>query len=111
MLYARVRQTDGIAWRNLALTRMPLRPPAALFNAGLEGNAAVLFGEGEIEIVSVRDMLRRVGLPEDSPLTVLAVELFGAASDVNPAPDPVGTDLGFARMLRVSPLAPVPDAC
>ena len=25
--------------------------------------------------------------------------------------DPLGRDLGFARMVRLSPLAPVPDAC
>ncbi|QOY90166.1 hypothetical protein [Paludibaculum fermentans] len=111
VLYARVRQTDGKAWRNLLLTHLTLPPPAALFNAGPEGNAAVLFGEGEVEIGTVRQMLRRVGLPEDAPLTVLAVECFGGVQDVNPAPDPVGADLGFARMLRVSPLVPVPDAC
>ncbi|MGJ5818618.1 hypothetical protein [Paludibaculum fermentans] len=111
VLYARVRQTDGKAWRNLVLTRFPLLPPAALFNAGLEGNAALLYGEGAIEIAAVHEMLKRVGLPAEAPLTVLAVECFGAASDENPAPDPMGADLGFSRMLRVSPLTPVPDAC
>jgi hypothetical protein len=100
-----------MAWRNLVLTHLPLPPPAALFNAGPEGNAAVLFGEGEVEIGTVQQMLRRVGLPVDAPLTVLAVECFGGVQEVNPAPDPVGADLGFARMLRVSPLVPVPDAC
>jgi hypothetical protein len=111
VLYARVRQMDGVSWRNLALTRAPLLPPATIFNAGLEANAAVLFGEGQVAAVNLQQLLRAAGLPADTPLTVLAVELFGAANDVNPAPDPLGLNLGFARMLRVSPLSPVPDAC
>ena len=74
-------------------------------------DAAVMFGEGEIAIGAVHDLLLRVGLPEDAPLTALAVELFSNSSDPDPAPDPVGADLGFARILRVSPLAPVPEAC
>ena len=86
VLYARVRQTDGASWRNLVLTRKEL-PPAGIFNAAPEGNAAVLFGEGEIEKASVPELLRRVGLPEDAPLTTLAVELFRNSSDVDPAPD------------------------
>ena len=70
-----------------------------------------MLGEGEVQIGSVHSLLQRVGLPEDAPLTALAVELFANFSDPNPAPDPVGADLGFARILRVSPLAPVPEAC
>ena len=112
VLYARVRQTDGVSWRNLVLTRTELLAPRAILRRiPPEAHAAVMFGEGEIEIAAVRALLHRVGLPEDAPLTTLAVELFKNSSDPNPAPDPVGADLGFARILRVSPLAPVPDAC
>ena len=111
VLYARVRQLDGASWRNIVLTHAALRPPAAIFNGGLQANSAVLFGEGELEVSAAIDLLRRVGLPDDAPLTVLAVELFGSATDASPAPDPVGTDLGFARIFRVSPLSPVPDRC
>ena len=113
VLYARVRQADGLSWRNLALTRAELLPPQSIFNQEVPPgvHAAVMFGEGEITIGAVHDLLRRVGLPEDAPLTVLAAELFSNSSDPSPAPDPVGADLGFARILRVSPLAPVPEAC
>lgn len=113
VLYARVRQTDGVSWRNLALTRAELLPPQSIFKEEFPPGvqAAVMFGEGEIRIDVVHDLLLRVGLPEDAPLTVLAVEFFGNSSDPDPAPDPVGADLGFARILRVSPLAPVPEAC
>ena len=71
----------------------------------------MLFGEGEIEIQTVQDLLVQVGLPLDAPLTTLAVELFRNFANAQAAPDPLGFDLGFERILRVSPLAPVPDAC
>jgi hypothetical protein len=77
----------------------------------VNSDSAVLFGEGGFDIQEVRALLRRVGLPEDAPLTTLAVELFRNPSEPSPAPDPVGADLGFAKILRVSPLVPVPDAC
>lgn len=112
VLYARVQQMDGVSWRNLALTRTELQPPLALLaNAAPESNAALLYGEGEFEIGSLHNLLRLVGLPEDAPLTTLAVELFRVDSNPDPAPNPVGVDLGFAQILRISSLIPVPDAC
>jgi hypothetical protein len=42
-----------------------------------------------------------------TPVTVLVAE-FLTEPDI---PDPVGLNLGHARMLRVSPVVPVPDAC
>ena len=113
VLYARVRQTDGSSWRNLALTRAALLPPRSSVREHVPPgiDAAVMFGEGEIGIGTLHDLLLRVGLPEDAPLTALAVEFFGNASNPEPAPDPIGFDLGLARILRVSPLAPVPEAC
>jgi hypothetical protein len=112
VLYARVQQMDGVSWRNLVLTRAELQPPLALLaNAAPESNAALLYGEGEFEIDSVHDLLRLLGLPEDAPLTTLAVEFFRGDSSPDPAPNPLEFDLGFAQILRISPLAPVPDAC
>jgi hypothetical protein len=110
VLYARVRQADGVSWRNLVLGNVELtRVEFANLDPGID--AAVLFGEGAFPIAIVQDLLRRVGLPANGPLTALAVELFRNPSEPRPAPAPVGADLGFARVLRVSPLAPVPDAC
>jgi hypothetical protein len=103
VLYARVRQTDGASWRNLLLARTRLFPP----QSRAETDALVLFGEGRFPLVEIDGLLRRLGLPDDAPLTTLAVELF-----TDPiGPDPLGRELGHARMLRVSPLIPVPDAC
>jgi hypothetical protein len=103
---------DGASWRNLVQTRAELQPPLALLaNAAPESNAALLYGEGEFEIDSVHGLLRLLGLHEDAPLTTLAVEFFRGDSSPDPAPNPLGVDLGFAQILRISPLAPVPDAC
>jgi hypothetical protein len=113
VLYARVRQTDGVSWRNLVVSKTVLSHPqeAAGFILPEAANAAVIFGEGAFEFASVRELLRRVGLPETAPLTALAVELFGSSAPQNPAPDPLGADLGFAHILRISSLVTVSDAC
>ena len=105
VLYARVQQTDAASWRNILLARAMMSPPQEFFE--LEVDARTLFGEGVFEIVEIQKLLRQLGLPDDTPLTTLAVELF---TDPLP-PDPVGQNLGHARMLRVSPLVPVPDQC
>ncbi len=105
VLYARVQQTDAASWRNLLLARARMSPAQELMV--LEADARALFGEGFFEVPDVHNLLQRLGLPEDTPLTTLAVELF---TDPLP-PDPLGQDLGHARMLRVSPLVPVPDQC
>lgn len=105
VLYARVQQTDAASWRNLLLARAMMSPRQESMD--LDADARALFGEGLFEIVQVQNQLRQLGLPDDTPLTALAVELF---TDPLP-PDPLGQNLGHARMLRVSPLVPVPDQC
>jgi hypothetical protein len=105
VLYARVQQTDAASWRNLLLDRSQMLPPQELFET--ETDARTLFGQGFFELVQVRNLLQQLGLPEDTPLTTLAVELF---TDPIP-PDPLRQDLGHARMLRVSSLVPVPAQC
>jgi hypothetical protein len=106
LLYARVRQTDAASWRNLLLARVHLHP-RTVGNELPEADARVLFGEGTFAITDIQDLLQRLGLPQDAPLTTLAVELFTDPS----VADPLGRELGHARMLRVSPLNPVPDEC
>lgn len=105
VLYARVQQTDAGSWRNLLVARAPLSPAQEFMD--LESDGRVLLGEGFFEIQLIESLLRRLGLPENTPLTTIAVELF---TDPIP-PDPLGESLGHARMLRVSPLIPVPDEC
>jgi hypothetical protein len=106
LLYARVPQLDREAWRNVLLTRTRLFPPHAGNDPQDEG-ARILYGEGLIAINEVVNGLRRLGLAADTPLTVLAAEMFADPPEV----DPLGDRLGHARMLRVSPLAAVPEAC
>jgi hypothetical protein len=105
VLYARVKQADAASWRNLLLARARMSPPQELMLT--EADARALFGEGFFDIREVHELLLRLGLPDETPLTTLAVELF---TDPIP-PDPLGQNLGHARMLRVSPLVPVPDQC
>jgi hypothetical protein len=108
LLYARVEQVDAAAWRNLLLLRTPLeRPPGDLAERQPETSRPLLFGEGRFEIAALAQALRRHGLDAHSPLTTLVVE-FHTEPDID---DPLGKNLGHARMLRVSPLIAVPDAC
>ncbi len=108
LLYARVQQADGAAWRNLALMRVPLRPPPGdAAERHPETSGPLLFGEGQFALPELHSLLDRHGLGPDAPLTTLAVE-FHTEPEIE---DPLGTQLGHARMLRVSPLIPVPEAC
>ena len=77
----------------------------------------------------IEQLLRLLGLPPNSPLSVLAVELLpgGVGKDVahtpglvpppapHPPADPLGSELGPdgrpQRILRVSPLVPVATIC
>jgi hypothetical protein len=106
LLYARVEQTDGSGWRNVLLTRTPLLPPHVANDSDGEGQR-LLYGEGLISLASLNEVLGRLGLPLAVPLTVLAIEMFADPRE----PDPVGARLGQSRILRISPLAPVPEAC
>jgi hypothetical protein len=46
--------------------------------------------------------------PRNAPLGVLAVEIL---PEIERKPDPLGADLGRVRILRASPLIPVPEVC
>ncbi len=106
LLYARARQADGAAWRNVLLARVQLFAPR-LGNDPLGAGARVLHAEGVFALDEVGRVLAQFGLPPETPLTALAAELFQEPAER----DPLGADLGKGRLLRVSPLVPVPDAC
>jgi hypothetical protein len=106
LLYARVTQTDGSSSRNVLLTRTQLFAPGA-GNHPENENARNFYAEGLIPPKTLADTLRRLGLAPDVPLTVLAAEIFTDPVEE----DPLGARLGHGRILRISPLAPVPDAC
>jgi hypothetical protein len=108
LLYARVRQADGRGWRNVLLERRELevvRPTPSHWERHAPSEArhgAVVFPGKKVESV-----LGLNGLPADAPLTALAVELF----DTPDTSDPLGDHLAQARILRVSSLVAVPEAC
>jgi hypothetical protein len=53
-------------------------------------------------------VLTALALRKDSPLSVLAVEVLPEQTRIA---DPLGTGLGHARIVRTSPLRPVPPVC
>jgi hypothetical protein len=113
LLYARVEQADAVAWRNLLLLRTPLFPPLgnALLSPFRNAQPPVLYGEGNFSLAEVSRLLRRRGLADAAPLTALVAELHKLHTQQPEIEDPLGTHLGHARMLRVSPLVPIPEAC
>jgi hypothetical protein len=102
LLYARVRQLDAASWRNVLIAQQRLA-----HDDHQEPLGAYLFGEGDFPLTTVHESLRQLGLADDAPLTALAVEVFGEPE----REAPLGANLGHARILRVSPLMSVPDAC
>lgn len=108
LLYARVAQADALAWRNLMLMRTPMQPPEGdLAERRPETSSPLLFGEGLFALADLELVLKCHGLDPQAPLTVLVVE-FHTDPEIE---GPLGKNLGHARMLRVSPLIAVPDAC
>ena len=106
LLYARVPQMDRTTFRNLLVGRTRLQAPHAA-NAPQVDGSRILYGEGLIPIADLTAAFQSLGLFPDTPLTVLAAELF--ADPVTP--DPLGADLANARTMRISPLSAVRDAC
>jgi len=106
LLYAQVTQVDGSEQRNLLLTRARARLTDQQFR-GRSGSSVYGFAIWDQNEIAAR--LELLGLPQDSGLSVLAVELLPEASMV--FEDPLGGDLGEVRILRTSPLTPVPTVC
>lgn len=106
LLYARLRQVDDEAYRNLLLLRQEMkRTDAPAFRwANVDGS---LKGVAEFPIAAIREELEVRGLPADTPLTALAAEFY-----IDPiVNEPVGSELGEARLMRASTLVPVPAEC
>jgi hypothetical protein len=107
MIYAQVYQSDDRDFRNVLLShklaRFQRKPiddrqisPAALY-------ADATWSTGEIEL-----MLDALTLGLDTPLSCLAVETLPGGAKIG---DPLGANLGQERLLRTSPLVPVPAIC
>jgi hypothetical protein len=104
LLYAQVVQADGEDRRNVLLSRRAARPMRRLDRDTLSAAAAIIdWDQSEIDM-----LLRGLALPSRSPLSVIVVELM---PQIARRGDPLGGDLGHVRILRASPLTPVPPVC
>ncbi len=87
LLYAQVVQADGTTSRNVLVSRA-LAPPRfdVEDNQGVRSSTRDVMGLAEFPEALVRQALSRLALPEDSPLSVLAVELLpgGGLVPANP---------------------------
>jgi hypothetical protein len=122
MLYAQVQQLDGAAHRNVLLGHKQgrlVRDPCSDKNAhGVEREPRSIVSFAQEEVVSLLELL---GLPPASALSVLAVEVLpgpvhrprdlSVAGGAENDEDPLGRQLGLRRVLRTSPLTPVPPIC
>ena len=106
LLYVQVRLADASDWRNILIgrTRLTFSDLAFRGRSGSEPHGFGYCDQDEIEA-----WLEALGLPHNSPLSVLAVELLPEPD--SPFMDPLGKDLGQVRVLRTSPLTPVPAIC
>jgi hypothetical protein len=106
VLYARVMQADASTKRNIQIDLRRLRPVREHRRA-----SAPLFIEGEVRWTGaeIKAALRLAGIPEDTEISVLAIELLPEPNG-NFA-DPLGGDLGEVRILRTSPLSAVERSC
>jgi hypothetical protein len=106
LLYAQAPLADGSDWRNILIGRTQLQFPedAHRRRAGFEPH-----GIGYWDRYQIENWLEALGLPRNGPLSAIAVELLPEPGAV--FVDPLGKDLGQVRVLRTSPLTPVPAIC
>ncbi|HVK95948.1 MAG TPA: hypothetical protein VM571_14620, partial [Noviherbaspirillum sp.] len=109
MLYCQVLQADGAAHRNILLGRKRVMRRRRERVHRIEGSPRWPAGFASWSENEIKQLLGTLGLPDDMPLSVLAVELLpepNATFD-----DPLGGDLGEVRILRSSPLVAVDKQC
>jgi hypothetical protein len=105
LLYAQAEQIDAGDRRNVLLSRKPAPWSRQTFEQVGASHAA---GTATFSDAEVRLALEALAFHDGAPLSVLAVELLPNGLPVN---DPLGADLGTQRLLRTSPLTPVPAIC
>jgi len=111
LLYAQVVQADGQEHRNVLLAQQRAFFPTTMRQQ--HGPSRDLFGQALFDEQEIQTILEGLALPLNSPLSVLAVELLARATTdrLSGFPNPLSTDLGQVRILRTSPLTPVPRTC
>jgi hypothetical protein len=99
LLYAQAALMDGSGEkRNILVGR----------TNGTDGEGGRIESAAVFMLENVIPMIYRYGLKSNTPLSVLAVEMFGQRDWVS---DPLGGDLGRQRILRTSCLVAVPHLC
>jgi hypothetical protein len=106
-LYAQILQLDGAAYRNLLLDQKVFFLQRKDTLRGVQ-QAVDIYATCTWSSDEVQEMLAALGLPSDTPLSVLAIELF---KNYSPVAEPISSDLGKERMYRTSSLCPVPPVC
>ena len=104
LLYAQVMQADGKDSRNILLGRKYGQVPRDAFTHP----EIPLYGVARWDQKEIAGLLDRLALRRDSPLSLVAVEVRPESDRFS---DPLGADLGQTRILRTSPLTPVPSVC
>jgi hypothetical protein len=84
----------------------PQREPGDEFHSDLP----VALGQARFPQTKVSGLLASLGLARSASVSVLAAELLPEPI-VDRIGDPLGTGLGQVRILRTSPLTPVPPVC
>jgi len=108
VVYARVARADGENWQNVKLEARRAQPQREKKRRGSNVGGATR-AEARFTDAVLADLLKECGLPEQTPLTFLAVELLPEPNGTFAAP--LGGDLGDVRILRTSRLVPAGDRC
>jgi len=107
LLYVQVMQADGGAFRNILLGQKRMiitrKENSKKINDSLPRYGLCGWSQAEIRV-----LLLNLGLPEDSPLSVMAIELI---PNFDRSANPLSTDLGSTRIYRTSQLEPVMEIC
>jgi hypothetical protein len=116
LLYAQVQQIDGRSWRNVLLARRKLNwtQDEDRQHDQRHSSHALEFGIGAFKQKEVEGILRILGLPADSPISVATAEVIPEPRTDpggRPRQDPLGTFLGEMRILRTSALTRLQPIC
>jgi hypothetical protein len=115
LLYAQVLEAGGGSWRNALIGRAHGAPIPQQQN-GDDPRASL--SSARFDQPSILSWLAALGLPLDSPLSVISVEMLPenpaeviGVAPIPGVPEPLGSGLGQVRILRSSALSPVPAIC
>jgi hypothetical protein len=107
LIYAQVYQSDAQDFRNVLLSHKPGRfQRKQLDDRQISPDA--LYADASWSTSEIKLMLSGLTLGTDASLSCLAVETLPGGSKIG---DPLGANLGQERLLRTSPLVPVPPIC